>query len=939
MAIAYRSSASGAGGNVTSSTVTVPSSVASGDAILVFLEWNNTQAFSTFTTSTGTTYTLLQEKVCSSETYRIYWAVASGSDASSTLTLTLAAASRQEIHVVAYSGTHATTPVNTYTAIDSSGASTANRVTPNATPNVTGCWGVSFATDKNSSHTSSDTWTADATTTKRTEHTTGGSGSCSGVVADSNATITSGSAYGTKTYTSAFASTNGGSATVIIAPDSTQSMTATGIATSAALGTPVTAISASTQSMTAVGIDSPDSWFLAEFPPGFTSMGWPSTAFAASTTQSMTAVGIPSAAVLGTPALYFATVGSTNWPTVFVEAAFASDPNTAGRVWTDITNYVAGRPSTTFLNIERGRTFELDRVDAGTAQFSLDNRTGRFDPANSASPYFPGVKPMRPFRVQALWAGTLYDLFTGFVERWPQSWDNFPMGWSSPTAVDALASLAGTKMLRPWQGLARTYGATSVYPLSEPAGSGQVVDLLGNGAPGKVHHKGDGTATLGATVTGGTGLALTGGTQGKGWLSFTGPLIGGQPFTFETWFTLTGDPASAGDQVFLKFTSTNPATGDTLFNLTVRTEYALGGQFAVNTYTGDGTSANTISTVTFPTGGEHQLVVTGNTGLTVIQIWLDGNLIATGTHGSTFGATSQGSALVGTLDTLTGYTPSTSFNGKLWNLAFYPTALLSDQIAQLYIAGSTLYDGDRTDVRIQHVLTQAGWTGGTSLAVGAGTMGDADFDGKTALELIQDAGTVEGGPVFADGTGNLTLVSRTALEHQSALYTFGEQEIPYDDVTFDDDPTYIYNDVQVTRTGGGTVTRSDVTSATQYFRRSFSLEVDCETDEQAQAMAEHLLAVYKDHTQRVESLTFTPSTSSSPLAWPAALGLDIGDCIRVNRRPPGAPMITALVVVQQIRHEVASGVWRTTFALTPADQANYARADIGPGADIGVASW
>jgi len=52
----------------------------------------------------------------------------------------------------------------------------------------------------------------------------------------------------------------------------------------------------------------------------------------------------------------------------------------------------------------------------------LDNRTATFDPLNTGSPYYPGVKRMRWVRVTAQWLGVTYPRWQGVITTWEQSW-------------------------------------------------------------------------------------------------------------------------------------------------------------------------------------------------------------------------------------------------------------------------------------------------------------------------------------------------------------------------------------------------------------------------------------------------------------------------------------------------------------------------------------
>lgn len=99
-------------------------------------------------------------------------------------------------------------------------------------------------------------------------------------------------------------------------------------------------------------------------------------------------------------------------PTIAVAIAFTTNPASTPS-WTDVTTYVAG------FTYNRGRSHELENVQAGTASVMLDNRDRRFDPTYASSPYSPNVRPMRRLRIQAVWSAVTYDLFHGYIEAWP----------------------------------------------------------------------------------------------------------------------------------------------------------------------------------------------------------------------------------------------------------------------------------------------------------------------------------------------------------------------------------------------------------------------------------------------------------------------------------------------------------------------------------------
>lgn len=114
-------------------------------------------------------------------------------------------------------------------------------------------------------------------------------------------------------------------------------------------------------------------------------------------------------------------------------------------VWTDISAYVRSFTS------ERKFSRDVQAWEAGKATAVLDNRDGRFSPANLSGPYVTAgvtqVRPWRPFRHRATYAGITYDLFSGYALAWHETWTGHRVGSGDATVTvpcaDELARLAG----------------------------------------------------------------------------------------------------------------------------------------------------------------------------------------------------------------------------------------------------------------------------------------------------------------------------------------------------------------------------------------------------------------------------------------------------------------------------------------------------------------
>lgn len=83
--------------------------------------------------------------------------------------------------------------------------------------------------------------------------------------------------------------------------------------------------------------------------------------------------------------------------------------------WTDLTatdNLVAG------YTIDRGRQFEFDKTDTGTATVKIFDQQGVLDPTNSAGPYYGLLEPLLQIKIE-LWdpvASAYSTRFRGFIE-------------------------------------------------------------------------------------------------------------------------------------------------------------------------------------------------------------------------------------------------------------------------------------------------------------------------------------------------------------------------------------------------------------------------------------------------------------------------------------------------------------------------------------------
>ncbi len=122
-------------------------------------------------------------------------------------------------------------------------------------------------------------------------------------------------------------------------------------------------------------------------------------------------------------------------PELHVELALSTRPREAP-VWVDVTDRCDQ------FTISRGRSDEFGRVEAGRATVRLDNSDRLLDPTYSAGAYYGQLKRSRRLRLYAVWQGSTYHLFGGYIAAWPQNWPGPLDGYLELPAEDALAVLA-----------------------------------------------------------------------------------------------------------------------------------------------------------------------------------------------------------------------------------------------------------------------------------------------------------------------------------------------------------------------------------------------------------------------------------------------------------------------------------------------------------------
>lgn len=585
-------------------------------------------------------------------------------------------------------------------------------------------------------------------------------------------------------------------------------------------------------------------------------------------------------------------------PTLRVRIGFANSP-LATPTWIDVTGYVRTSDPVT---IQRGKSNELDTAQAGTLSLTLEDPDRDFDPGNTASPYWPFVRPMQRIEVSGVWNTTVEERFVGFINSWQPRITTDDHRVVQINAVDALAAYFGLVKLDndaktfSFSGTGQTYlgGTASTY--------------LGSGLPFFEINR------VGGVVSGGTFT-----------LSFRGYSV------TLPWNATGADIKAALEAIPIIGFDTIPMFSSSLVS-------TVGGTMQVNfagAYTGTNVSDMTISSNLTPVGRSYTLTYYQNAGGAPANYWPNplGRRVYFVLSGAVAGSfypiqitgllTPGGAIYQESADIASGATTSNT------SVAFY-------KILQIRAGPSVAGDVSKTltvrfnpsttvslsSEQFDDILSDAAWpVAERDIQAGRATLAIATQVGATALESLTKVAESENGDMYVARNGDVTFRSRASRIVAQPIATLSNRapDMPYKDITFSYSDRYLYNDVRVTREGGTEQIAQDSASAGQYLTRTLSKGgLLFTSDAESLTFAQFLRRIYKDPQTRIESVDLDGEADPDTL-WPLLLASELCQRYTVMYYVPDTlDVITEDVHIESINETIQNGEWRITWALSPA---------------------
>jgi hypothetical protein len=604
------------------------------------------------------------------------------------------------------------------------------------------------------------------------------------------------------------------------------------------------------------------------------------------------------------------------FPTTKVEISFTAttyERNPA--TWVDVTDYTRN------ISIRRGRNTDLEQFPTSTASITLDNRDRRFDPFNTAGPYYGELTPRRQIRITADTGSGYVPVWRGWISGWPIEYTN--AGFDVTTTIecfDILGLIAEEQTLSDapayfgyFQPIVdRDYYR---YRLNEPAGETVLLSELIS-------------ATARRTMT-----------QVAGPFSYTtfDPLAPGFPYSSirigrgNTWqaaarqiptfqFTQGGDFA---------FWMANEAPGVQLqaVRLSANNDYYVtilaSGAIQVDQYNGVTRTTVISSTTPFANFAPHHVQI--SSGLTdesglfgqPNEIYVDGENVS--------GARSTAAA--GYPAPPLGYGAFQLSNHIFQDFMFYGRSLSGvlggrtpQQAAALAreIYGSAVNNAPETSrakaIRVldRSAIVNAWRSLDTNPESTLGTQGG----GLALFNELQNISQSEGGELFATKDGQLRLTNRSTAAANgagTASATFADDGtgIPYGPrLGININADELVNRLNVVFAGGGEITQSIADSITAYGVRESTSETYLATKQDALDFAAHEVGTFAQPIPQFTALEV--STTQNLAQWATILNLELLDKITLTLTPKAGAAITQPLIVNSITHDITPGQWVST---------------------------
>jgi hypothetical protein len=271
---------------------------------------------------------------------------------------------------------------------------------------------------------------------------------------------------------------------------------------------------------------------------------------------------------------------------------------------------------------------------------------------------------------------------------------------------------------------------------------------------------------------------------------------------------------------------------------------------------------------------------------------------------------------------ITGYqtiTPQEANDNVTYTTITAVDAFRMAQNAQIStVAGTSA--GQLSGARINNLLDAISWPASMrDIDAGQTTMQADPGTARTALSACQTVSTSEYGAFYVDATGSFVFQDRaltsSSIGATPTVFTDdGSPGLLYFDAQWVLNDVLVYNQANITRTGGTTQVATNSASIAKYFLHSYTQsDLLMQTDAVALDYAQAYVASRAETSVRCDSIVLDLYTENYDTGIVAALSLDFFDPITVTTTQPGNSILTKTLQVFGVAMTINPNKWRVQF--------------------------
>ena len=227
--------------------------------------------------------------------------------------------------------------------------------------------------------------------------------------------------------------------------------------------------------------------------------------------------------------------------------------------------------------------------------------------------------------------------------------------------------------------------------------------------------------------------------------------------------------------------------------------------------------------------------------------------------------------------------------------------------------------GQLSGARIDDILDVISWPASMrDIDAGLTTMQADPGTQRTALAAMQVIETSEYGALYVDAAGSFVFQDRTitttSVNATPTVFTDDGSGIGYSNAVWVLNDTLVYNQANITRSGGTVQTAENAASIAQYFLHSYNQQnLLMQTDAVALDYARAYVASRAETTVRCDAITLDLYTDNYNAGIIAGLDLDYFDPITITTNQPGSSTLTKTLQIFGVAMTITPNKWQVTF--------------------------